>query len=63
MIDLKKAVETIEKYLRVHTHPVALKFFDDVKDIPGDVRRPSIFGVKMAFCQIITVAHRILLFE
>jgi uncharacterized protein (DUF169 family) len=58
MIDLIKAAETIEKYLRVHTHPLALKFLDDAKDIPGEVRRPGIFGVKMAFCQIITIARK-----
>jgi uncharacterized protein (DUF169 family) len=58
MIDLKKAAETIEKYLRVHTHPLALKYIGDVREIPGDVRRLGIFGVKMAFCQIITIARK-----
>jgi uncharacterized protein (DUF169 family) len=58
MTDFKKAAEEIAKYLRVHTHPLALKFVDRADELPSDLRRPSIFGGKMAFCQIITIARR-----
>jgi len=58
MTDLKNAAETISRYLKVQTYPLALKFFHDSKDIPSDIRRPSVFGVKMAFCQINTIARK-----
>lgn len=58
MADLKQAAEEIAKYLRVHTHPLALKFVDQAENLPGDLRRPSVFGGKMAFCQIVTIARR-----
>ena len=58
MADLKEAAETIQEHLRVHTHPLALKFLDDASEIPSDIRRPSIFGVKMAFCQIVSIARK-----
>jgi len=58
MADLKEAAETIQRHLRLHTHPLALKFLDDAAAIPSDIRRPSIFGVKMAFCQIVSIARR-----
>lgn len=58
MADLKEAADTIQRYLRVHTYPLALKYLDDASEIPADIRRPSIFGVKMAFCQIVSIARR-----
>lgn len=58
MTDLKLAAETITKYLRVHTHPIALKYVDKEEELPQDVRRPSIMGVKMAFCQINTIVRK-----
>ncbi len=58
MTDFKKAAETIEKYLRVHTHPLAIKFVDNVNDLPSTLRRPAVFGMKMAFCQINTIARK-----
>jgi len=58
MTDLKNAAEIISKYLKVQTYPLAVKFFYDKKVIPSDIRRPSVFGVKMAFCQINTIARK-----
>jgi uncharacterized protein (DUF169 family) len=58
MVDLKDASETISKYLKVHTYPLALKYYPDAKALPNGVRRPKVFGVKMAFCQINTIARK-----
>ena len=58
MIDLINAAETISKYLKVHTSPLSIKYYSNSKDLPTDVRRPNVFGVKMAFCQINTIARK-----
>jgi uncharacterized protein (DUF169 family) len=58
MPDLKNAAEAISKYLKVQTYPLAIKFFPDRLNLPQDIRRPTVFGVKMAFCQINTIARK-----
>lgn len=58
MTDLAKASETIFKYLKVPTHPLVVKFYQNLQDLPQEVRRPKVFGVKMAFCQINTIARK-----
>jgi uncharacterized protein (DUF169 family) len=58
MIDLIEATDIISKYLRVQTHPIALKYVEKTKDLPSDLRRPSEFGIKMAFCQINTIVRK-----
>lgn len=58
MAHFKNAADTILRYLRVHTHPLAVKYFASAKEFPSDVRRPSMLGVKMAFCQINTIARK-----
>ncbi|MBU4316254.1 MAG: DUF169 domain-containing protein [Proteobacteria bacterium] len=58
MMDLKQAAGTIEKYLRVHTRPIALKYFEKSEELPQNIRRPGMLGVKMAFCQINTIVRK-----
>ena len=58
MPDLKNAAETISKYLKVQTYPLAIKFYPDRLNLPQDIRRPNVFGVKMAFCRINTIARK-----
>ncbi len=58
MTDLNKAAETIAKYLKTQTYPLALKFYPRRQDLPQDLRRPNVFGTKMAFCQINTIARK-----
>jgi uncharacterized protein (DUF169 family) len=58
MTDLKNAARTISKYLKVQTYPLGLKFYPDRQDLPQSIRRPNVFGVKMAICQINTIARK-----
>ncbi len=57
-INIKLAVETISKYLRVHSPPIALKWVDNLENLPKDVKRPSEYGGKMAFCQIFSIVRK-----
>ncbi len=58
MTDIKQAVATINKYLRVHTPPIALKWVDNLDNIPEGVKRPSEWGGQMAFCQILSIVRK-----
>jgi len=49
---------TINKYLRVHTPPIALKWVDNLDNIPEGVKRPSEWGGQMAFCQILSIVRK-----
>ncbi|MEN8246339.1 MAG: DUF169 domain-containing protein [Thermodesulfobacteriota bacterium] len=58
MTDIKLAVETISKYLRVHSPPIALKWVDNLEKLPQGVQRPSEYGGQMAFCQIFSIVRK-----
>jgi uncharacterized protein (DUF169 family) len=58
MINFSEANEILLRYLRVKTQPLFIKFVSGNSEIPPDIMRPSTFKVKMALCQINTIARR-----
>lgn len=58
MTNWKEASDILLRYLRVKTHPLSIKFIKSGTEIPDDVMRPSKMGIKMALCQINTIARR-----
>jgi uncharacterized protein (DUF169 family) len=58
MIDFKDSNDVLLRYLRVKTHPLSLKYINSSAEIPEGIMRPSTFKVKMAPCQINTIARR-----
>jgi len=59
MQDLKVFEETVNKYLRVRTPPVAIKLLKSETDIPPGVQRPKKdLGHRVALCQGIAFARR-----
>jgi uncharacterized protein (DUF169 family) len=58
MINWKEASDILLRYLRVKTHPLSIKFIKSSSEIPEGVMRPGKMGVKMALCQINTIARR-----
>ena len=58
MTNFTEANDILLKYLRVKTHPLSIKFIHSSAEIPEGIMRPGIFKVKMALCQINTIARR-----
>ncbi|HWP46304.1 MAG TPA: DUF169 domain-containing protein [Candidatus Limnocylindrales bacterium] len=59
MVDLKKAAEEIDFYLRPSTYPLAIKMLKSADEIPEKARRPvKDLGIKVATCQTISMARR-----
>lgn len=58
MINFNEANDILLRYLRVKTHPLSLKYINSSAEIPEGIMRPSTFKVKMALCQINTIARR-----
>jgi uncharacterized protein (DUF169 family) len=58
MMNWKEASDILLRYLRVETHPLSIKFIKRGTEIPEGVMRPSKMGIKMALCQINTIARR-----
>jgi uncharacterized protein (DUF169 family) len=58
MTNWKEASDILLRYLRVKTHPLSIKFIKSITEIPNGIMRPSTVGVKMALCQINTIARR-----
>ena len=58
MTNWKEASDILLRYLRVKTQPLAIKFIKSSTEIPEGVMRPSKMGIKMALCQINTIARR-----
>lgn len=44
--------------LHLSTYPIAIKYIENVDEIPEGAMRPSAFGRKMALCQAFTQARR-----
>ena len=49
---------TLYDKLRLLTHPLAIRFIEDVSEIPQGAFRPSVFGKKMTLCQGFTLSRR-----
>jgi uncharacterized protein (DUF169 family) len=49
---------TLYDKLRLLTHPLAIRFIEDVAEIPKGAFRPSAFGKKMTLCQGFTLSRR-----
>ncbi len=56
---VKYANDTIEKYIRPATFPVAVRFFKEGEELPPKTKFPSkAFGNPITLCQCITLARR-----
>jgi uncharacterized protein (DUF169 family) len=58
MMNFNEANDILLKYLRVKTHPLSVKYINSSAEIPEGIMRPGTMGVKMALCQINTIARR-----
>ncbi|MCI0527388.1 MAG: DUF169 domain-containing protein, partial [Nitrospira sp.] len=59
MVDLKKATEEIDFYIRPTTFPLAIKMLRSAEEIPEKARRPHRdLGIKVATCQTISMVRR-----
>jgi uncharacterized protein (DUF169 family) len=58
VINFSEANDILLKYLRVKTHPLSLKYINSSAEIPEGIMRPGTFKVKMALCQVNTIARR-----
>jgi len=54
----KEASETILKFLRVDTYPLAIQFVRSEEEFPDQARRVGAFGIKMAICQAVSLARK-----
>jgi uncharacterized protein (DUF169 family) len=57
-MDYKDAFDQFVRYLRVESRPLSIKFLQGSAEIPQGVMRPSTFNVKMAPCQVNTIARK-----
>jgi uncharacterized protein (DUF169 family) len=58
MHDLTEASYTILRFLRVDTHPLAIKFVSSEEEFPSEANKISAFGIKIAICQATSIARR-----
>ena len=58
MTNFKEAADTILRYLKISTFPLAVKYVNSAKEFPDRAKRPSMLGMKMPFCQINTIARK-----
>jgi len=56
--EFRKAGEDIYHRLHLSTYPVAIKYIQDIDEIPDGFTRPSMFGKKLTLCQAFTQARR-----
>lgn|GEM_PF-5972074 len=56
--DYRKAGQELLSQLRLATFPVALKYIQDISEIPAKAIKPSQSGQKWSLCQAITYARR-----
>lgn len=58
-MDLENIEETLDKYLRPQTFPVAIKMTTSKGEVPEKARKPKEdLGVRMPVCQVISLARR-----
>jgi len=58
MANFTKAVDTLLRYARVQTSPLAVKHVDSTKEFPSNIERPSKMGLKMKLCQVNTIVRK-----
>lgn len=59
MIDMKDAAQTIERYVRPDTFPLAIRVERDPSKIPEKAKRPKRdLGASLSICQGISIARR-----
>lgn len=58
MQDLIEANHTILRFLRVDTHPLAIKFVSSEEEFPSEANRIGAFGIKIATCQATSIARK-----
>lgn len=58
MRDLNEANDIIMKYLRLDTHPLAVKFVSSDGGFPDRARKIGDLGIKIALCQATSIARR-----
>ena len=56
--EYKREGQNLFHKLHLSTYPVAIKYIDDIDQIPENAMRPSVFGKKFALCQAFTMARR-----
>ncbi|MFX0148000.1 MAG: DUF169 domain-containing protein [Candidatus Hodarchaeota archaeon] len=56
--DYQKAGQEIYDKLHLATYPIAIKYYKDKSEIPGNVIIPYILGKKMSICQTFTMARK-----
>lgn len=58
-MDLQQASQTIEKYVRPQTFPVAVRLLDSKETVPEKTKQPQRdFGASMPVCQGVALARR-----
>lgn len=58
MINLKEASDALLQYLKVQSHPLAIKYLQAGQEIPQGFMRPGDMGIKSPFCQINTIVRK-----
>lgn len=59
MVDLKYVNDALYKYVRLQTHPVAVRMCTSVDEIPEDAQFPKRdLGIVMPMCQAFAMAYR-----
>jgi uncharacterized protein (DUF169 family) len=58
MRDLNEANDIIMEFLRLDTHPLAVKFIKSDEGVPDKARNIRDLGIKIALCQATSIARR-----
>jgi uncharacterized protein (DUF169 family) len=53
-----EATDTLLRYVRVQTSPLAVKHVDSAREFPSNFERPSKMGLKMKLCQVATIVRK-----
>lgn len=56
--EYRKAGTDLYNRLHLSTYPIAIKYIQDISEVPEGVMQPSAFGQKMALCQAFTQTRR-----
>lgn len=60
MVDLKRVNDALYKYVRLQTHPVAVRMCTSQNEVPAEAQYPKRdLGVTMPMCQAFVLAHRL----
>jgi len=58
VINLKEASNILLQYLKVQSHPLAIKYMQGGQEVPQGFMRPGDLGIKAPFCQINTIVRK-----